>query len=222
MPRVTISEPGTTPQPYRFKLERNLIKIGRGSDNDIVIKCGSVSTDHCYMERVEGGYVMRDKGSTNGIKLNDTPMEAIDLFDGAEVLVGDIPVTFELSDDELETLSHEEFTSHQKKKLPPVDETPKPGRISTSSPRAAHAHRPQPTLQKNGNPFSPLLVFILILLALATGLTLRHLKRTGDFLPSKLIGGTPQEKPEGETDDPTKEEEESNGTEDEPVTDSEM
>lgn len=222
MPRVIISEPGTTPQPYRFKLERNLIKIGRGSDNDIVIKCGSVSTDHCYMERVEGGYVMRDKGSTNGIKLNDTPMEAIDLYDGTEVLVGDIPVTFQLTDDELETLSHEEFTSHQKKKLPPVDEAPTSGRISTSSPRATHANRPQPTLQKSSSPFRPLLVFILLLLALSTGLTLRHLKRTGDFLPSKLMGGTPQEKPEGETDASSKEEEESNGTGDEPVTDSEM
>ncbi len=220
MPRVTISEPGTTPQPYRFKLERNLITIGRGSDNDIIIKCGSASTDHCYMERVEGGYVMRDKGSTNGIKLNDTPMEVIDLFDRTEVLVGDIPVTFELSEDELETLSHEVPTSHQEKKHPPVKDTPKPSRTSTSSPRAAHAQRPQPTLQKNGNPFKSLLVFILLVLALCTGLTLKHLKRTGDFLPTKLLNSSPQEKPEGKTGDPIKEDEESGSTDDEPVTDS--
>ncbi|MBT8038155.1 MAG: FHA domain-containing protein [Verrucomicrobiae bacterium] len=223
MPRVTISEPGKTSQPYRFKLERKRIKIGRGSDNDIVIECVSASTNHCSMERVEGGYIMRDKGSTNGIKLDDTPMEVIDLYNGTEVLVGDVPVFFELSDDELEILDEEEFSPQQKKKLPPVDEEeePKLKRASTSSPRASHTHRPQPALQTNNSPLASVFILILIILAVFAGLTLRHQQRTGEFLPSKLMGDNKQEKQKVKPDDQT-EDEESDFTEDPPVTDSEM
>ncbi len=105
MPRVTISEPGKTPQPYRFKLERKVIKIGRGNDNDIIINCGSASTNHCYMERVQGGYVIHDTASTNGIKVDDTLMDVVDLYDGMDILVGDVLTKFQLSDEELETLA---------------------------------------------------------------------------------------------------------------------
>ena len=178
MPRVTISEPGKTPQPYRFKLEREVIKIGRASDNDIVIECGSASTNHCAMERVEGGYVLRDMGSTNGIKQDDTLMQVIDLFDGMEVLIGDVPFKFQLSDNEIEKLAEEEFTTHQKKKLPPVDDdAPRPA-ASTSSPRASHSYRSQPTVQESGGPFKTLFVFILVIVAIFAGMTIRHNMRT--------------------------------------------
>lgn len=172
-----------------------MIKIGRGSDNDIIIKCGSASTNHCVMERMEGGYVLRDMGSTNGIKQDDTLMEVIDLFDGMEVVVGDIPVKFQLSDDELEKLAEEEFTTHQKKKLPPVanNDEPESSQASTSSPRASHSHRPQPTVQQSGGAFKTLLLFILVLVAIFAGMTLRHNLRTGDFLPTKLMGGNKAE-----------------------------
>jgi pSer/pThr/pTyr-binding forkhead associated (FHA) protein len=205
MPRVTISEPGKTPQPYRFKLERKVIKIGRGGDNDIIMECGSASTNHCVMERVEGGYVLRDMGSTNGIKQEDTLMQAIDLFDGMEVLVGDVPVKFQLSDDELEKLADEEFTTHQKKKLPPVSDDGNEQRSATTySPRASHAHLSQPKVQESGGAFKTLFVFILVLAAIFAGMTLRHNMRTGDFLPAKLMGGEKAEskaakKPEGDS-----------------------
>jgi len=195
MPRVTISEPGKTPQPYRFKLERKVIKIGRGSDNDIVINCGSASTNHCYMERVQGGYVIHDTASTNGIKADDTLMDVIDLHDGMEILVGDVLTKFELSTEELDTLSSEEFTSQQKKKLPAVhedadeDNEAKRSKPSKSSPRSTHSHRSQPKVQESGGAFKTLLVLFMMLVAIAAGMTLRHLKETGDFLPSVLMNG---------------------------------
>jgi len=189
MPRVTISEPGKTPQPYRFKLEREAIHIGRGSDNDIIIECGSCSTQHCVMERVDGGYLIRDTGSTNGIKQDDTLMSIIDLFDGMEVLVGDVPLKFRLSDEEIETLSEEEFTTHQKKKLPPVhdgaiDEEGHHEHASTSSPRASHAkHNSKPMNES----LKTLIVLVLMVVAIAVGMTIRHYKETGDILPAKLM-----------------------------------
>jgi pSer/pThr/pTyr-binding forkhead associated (FHA) protein len=56
MPRVTITVPDRTPQPYRFQLDRRVVSLGRGSDNDIAIDCGSVSVRHAEMVRVDGGY----------------------------------------------------------------------------------------------------------------------------------------------------------------------
>ncbi|MBT8043892.1 MAG: FHA domain-containing protein, partial [Verrucomicrobiae bacterium] len=190
MPRVTISEPGKTPQPYRFKLGRKVIHIGRGSDNDIVVECGSASTKHCTMERVDGGYILRDRGSTNGIKQDDTLMEVIDLFDGMEVYIGDVPFKFQLSDEEIEHLADEEFTTHQKKKLPPPKQEEEEHHPSTSSPRASHVNRSQPTVQESGGALKTLVVFLLVLVAIFAGMTIRHSMRTGDFLPTKLMGGT--------------------------------
>ena len=85
MPRITISEPGKTPQPYRLKTDRQLTKIGRGSDNDIILTAGSASTYHCEMKRVDGGFILDDNDSTNGIKLDETRFSTIDLLDGISI-----------------------------------------------------------------------------------------------------------------------------------------
>jgi hypothetical protein len=107
MPRVTITIPDRKPQPYRFQLDRKLTKLGRGSDNDIVIDCPSVSVHHAEMERVEGGFRLRDLGSTNGIKLRGERREIIPLHDGDSLEVGDVAFDFQLSEEELDALSGE-------------------------------------------------------------------------------------------------------------------
>ncbi|MBK1791192.1 FHA domain-containing protein [Persicirhabdus sediminis] len=123
MPRVTISEPGKAKQPYRFKLDREIVKIGRGADCDIVIDCPSVSTHHCTMKRVPGGFVMDDENSTNGIKLNSTKLEHMDLYDGMQLLIGDIPLDFELDETELDALAEEEKNAPAPQKISDLDET---------------------------------------------------------------------------------------------------
>ena len=213
MPRVTISEPGKTPQPYRFKLERKIIKIGRRSNSDIVIECNSASTDHCTMERVEGGYILRDNDSTNGIKQDDQMMNVIDLFDEMEVLIGDVPMKFQLYESEVEILSEEEFTTHQQKKLPrkkekkkkpepeqeteadPEEDAPRKKAPAKSSTRSNHS----PTVQKNTQSISFFFVFALMIAGVIAGLTLRHYRETGDFLISKWVHGT-EEKTTGTPD----------------------
>ena len=206
MPRVTISEPGKTPQPYRFKLERKVVKIGRSSESDIIVECGSASTNHCTMERVEGGFILRDNDSTNGIKQDDTLMSVIDLFDGMEVLIGDIPMRFELTEDEIEVLSSEEFSTYQQKKLPPTRDEPEPSKPqpTTGSPRATHTHRPQPKVQNSPPSLNFFLVFILMIAGIIAGMTIRHYRETGDFLISKWVHGSEEKAPE-EQQDPEKE-----------------
>ncbi|SHJ12492.1 FHA domain-containing protein [Rubritalea squalenifaciens DSM 18772] len=119
MPRITITEPGRSPQPYRLKLDRESTSIGRASDNDIRIEAGSASTHHCVMKRVSGGFILEDLKSTNGLKVDDTRFSVIDLEDDLTVHIGDdVEFHFTLSDEELEQLSEEDFTPHEKVQFP--------------------------------------------------------------------------------------------------------
>jgi len=107
MPRVIITVPGSSPQPYLFQLDRKSVTLGRGSINDIVLDCASVSVKHAEMRRVEGGYELRDVGSTNGISIHGEKREVIALHDGDTVKLGDVAFDFTLSDEEKERLSGE-------------------------------------------------------------------------------------------------------------------
>ncbi|MCH1508555.1 MAG: FHA domain-containing protein [Akkermansiaceae bacterium] len=115
MPRVSITIAGKNSQPYRFTLDRKKVSIGRGTDCDIVIDCPSVSSLHCTMERVDGGYILRDRKSTNGITLDEEAMAIIDLRNNNDVKVGDVEFGYELSDEELDDLDEEEFVPQEKK-----------------------------------------------------------------------------------------------------------
>lgn len=119
MPRIIIKEPDRKQQPYRLKINRIVTKIGRAKDNDILIKDGSSSTYHCKIKRVEGGFILVDLDSTNGIKYQGTRCSVIDLKDGETVQIGDdIDLKFSLSEEEIKELSAEDFESHQKVSFP--------------------------------------------------------------------------------------------------------
>ena len=143
MPRVAIIVPDQTPQPYRFALDRAKVSIGRGKDNDIIIDDPSVSGLHCTMERVSGGYILRDRGSTNSISLDDHDMEIIDLRNGDDVKVGDVVFEYTLSDDELDELDSEDFETHEKKKAEAAAPAPKKKiKPATAKPASAAPYTP--------------------------------------------------------------------------------
>ena len=107
MPRITITIEDNSSQPYRFSLDRKLVTIGRGSENDIAVDCRSVSVNHAVMKRVPGGFKLRDMDSTNGTRLDGKKVTEIFLENGQEVKVGDVDFDFQLSDEELEKLAQE-------------------------------------------------------------------------------------------------------------------
>lgn len=94
MPRIIITVPGKKAQPYIFKPDRDNIQIGRGSSNDIVIDCPSISTLHAELVRVDDGYELRDLGSTNGIKKDGKRHEKIQLEEGDKLKLGDAEFEF--------------------------------------------------------------------------------------------------------------------------------
>jgi transcriptional regulator with GAF, ATPase, and Fis domain len=58
-------------------LEGDLLRIGKSTDNDLVLSDTTVSREHCEIVRDDKGYLLRDLGSTNGT-----------LLDGAEIREG--------------------------------------------------------------------------------------------------------------------------------------
>ena len=212
MPRIVITEPDGQGQPYRFEIDRKRVSIGRGSDNDILLTHRSTSSEHCTMERVKGGFILRDQDSTNGIQQDKSLMQVIDLKDGMALSMGDVTLDFQLSEEEIETLSKEDFVPHQMEKQSasqPEAEVEKKGSLALkentassdahkqsdesdkpSSPAATPPTPPsynQPVIRSGGSSAKPLLIFILIIAALFTGMTVSHKLRTGNSLPTKII-----------------------------------
>lgn len=168
MPRVTITVPEKTPQPYRFQLDRQVVTLGRGAENDIVMDSGSVSVKHAEMRRIKGGYELHDLGSTNGIKQGGVRDEVIPLHSGATVKVGDVAFDFSLSEDEIEELNREKpakiplNTRDEKIPLPP---------------RETRAY----TEASGESGFFTTLVFLILAsAAFFTGMAVRHQKETGN------------------------------------------
>ncbi len=186
MPRIVITVPGRTPQPYRFQLDRQSVSLGRGSENDIVVDCPSVSVRHAVMERIEGGYRLRDQGSTNGIKLDGEVMETVRLRHGLSVRVGDVAFDFTLSDDEREALAREKPQDES----PIVKEEPSaaPIRRPSASPRPVTVVQPPSTA---ASFFMTLLFLLLAAFAFFVGLSIRYAKDHNNHSLIQAMQGVP-------------------------------
>lgn len=176
MPRVTITVPDKNAQPYRFQLDREVVTLGRGSENDIAIDSGSVSVNHAEMRRVKGGYELHDVGSTNGIKLDGLRLLSIPLRNGAEVYIGDVAFDFMLTEEELEALAPEKPGGSTQSSIVRDEE------VSPSVPKPSR----QPTTYvatSSGGGFGATLLFVLFaVIAFYAGLAIRHQKATGGSL----------------------------------------
>lgn len=209
MPRVTITLPEKNAQPYRFQLERKVVSLGRGSDNDIVIDSESVSGKHAEMQRVDGGYVLTDLGSTNGIKLDEVRQQKIPLISGMTVKLGDVAFDFSLSEEELELLSHEAPAYPEPSDPAPLPDLPE---AAPSEPKRERApkQRARAAEPSNDGPGSGMVWLFIILAAAAffTGLSVRHQKETGESLIKAIVNKSELKK-EGaeETETPPAEEE---------------
>ncbi len=198
MPRVTITVPDKNPQPYRFALDRKSVTLGRGSENDIVVDCGSISVHHAVMERIEGGYQLRDLGSTNGTKLNGKPQDKVELLDGLTVQIGDVDFHFTLTADEQMALAKErpdgespiiKEETEEKPKRNRSPERPAPAPVASSSAPSAAA-----------NFFMTLLFFVLAAGAFFLGLSIRYSKENpGRSMVQDMKNGLPAEEAPADT-----------------------
>lgn len=166
MPRVTITVPDVNPQPYRFQLDRRVVTLGRGNNNDIVIDCGSVSGSHAEMRRIEGGYELHDLDSTNGIKLDGERMLVIPLQSGLSVKLGDVFFDFQLNDEELQALALEN-TPVEASITPEPEEAPSKKEAVDNPERTSIGRR------------LTIWFLLIAMIAFCTGMAIRYQKETG-------------------------------------------
>lgn len=196
MPRITITAESQSPQPYRFGLDRQSVSLGRGEDCDILVDCGSVSLQHAVMERVPGGYQLRDLGSTNGIELDGVRQDVIALVNGQDVKLGDVDFDFVLSDDELGVLALEKPVTAVAQELPPLP-TPQPAMAAApqhQQSRPAQQQAPAEAGMSSGGLNS--VAVLLAVIAFFIGMAIHFNQQTGESLITVInnrITGTPVE-----------------------------
>ena len=69
--------------------EKTTVTVGRHPENDIVIRDGTVSRHHASFIRNDGGFIVTDNGSKNGIIVNAIKVESARLEEGDVVRIGD-------------------------------------------------------------------------------------------------------------------------------------
>jgi pSer/pThr/pTyr-binding forkhead associated (FHA) protein len=79
----------------RFALRPGAVtRLGRASDNDIVINDSSVSRHHASIESVNGRFELRDQQSQNGTYVSDERVTQRPIADGDLIRLGQAPFTF--------------------------------------------------------------------------------------------------------------------------------
>jgi hypothetical protein len=146
-----------------------------------VIDCGSVSVKHAEMVRVDGGYELRDVGSTNGIKLDGERRDVISLRTGLSVKLGDVAFDFVLTDEEMEALAKEKVVSGEAE----ADEE-NDGARDRQQVRPA-PRKPVMVHDEAGGGFGMIVLFlILAAAAFFAGMAVRFQKETGNSLLDAL------------------------------------
>lgn len=72
----------------RFRLEQDVVSIGRAQDSAIFLDDFSVSRRHAELARAGGSFLVRDLGSLNGTYVERERVEEHLLADGEEVQIG--------------------------------------------------------------------------------------------------------------------------------------
>lgn len=70
--------------------------IGRHEECDVQLESRKVSRRHCCIAQVEDRLVIRDLESTNGIRVNGTPVQEATIADGDEVTIGNLEFEVQL------------------------------------------------------------------------------------------------------------------------------
>jgi predicted component of type VI protein secretion system len=80
-------------QPWAFVFRGGVVRIGRGTDNEIVLPDDRVSRRHGQLTSRQGTLVYTDLGSSNGSQVNGAAVREIALGVGDVVRVGNSTLT---------------------------------------------------------------------------------------------------------------------------------
>jgi pSer/pThr/pTyr-binding forkhead associated (FHA) protein len=72
------------------ELEKARVTLGRGAGADVVLEHASISNEHAALELFDGGFRLRDLGSTNGVTVNGAKVSVADLKHGDRFELGSL------------------------------------------------------------------------------------------------------------------------------------
>lgn len=77
-----------------YKLSKNVTKIGRRDDNNLIIDNLRVSRVHAQIRRTKDGFILFDIDSTSGTKVNGHLIRQHKLSNGDVIEIADVPLIF--------------------------------------------------------------------------------------------------------------------------------
>jgi DNA-binding NtrC family response regulator len=86
---------------------RGTVRIGKAPDNDLVLSDHAVSRYHCEIVRAQGGFLVRDLGSTNGTLLDGLAVSGAVAPMGTVLKVGGVDLALRPEADLVEVEPHE-------------------------------------------------------------------------------------------------------------------
>ena len=121
MPKITFNIPEKEPQKVSLTLEHERISIGRKKPSDILIGHASISSKHCILKRINGGFELIDSKSTNGVHFQGARVSKITIKEDTKFHLGHVAVRFQYSEEELHKLRGKQPKKKPgKPKLPPL------------------------------------------------------------------------------------------------------
>jgi pSer/pThr/pTyr-binding forkhead associated (FHA) protein len=80
--------------PVAHELVEDIVMIGRGPSNHIVIDHPTVSAQHAILARIADSYRLNDLHSTNGTQINGVSITDAELKDGDKIRFGSVVAVF--------------------------------------------------------------------------------------------------------------------------------
>ena len=77
-----------------FPLDKQVVRIGRNLENDLVLNHPTVSRFHAEIHYEEHQFFLIDKNSSSGTFLNNKKITKFQLFAGDIILIAKVPVMF--------------------------------------------------------------------------------------------------------------------------------
>jgi len=94
---LTVTSGDSTGATYQIKMGVN--SIGRGDDNDFVLKDGTVSRVHAIIRADNNGFIISDLGSTSGTTVGNIKLGSETLESGSTIQVGNTTFNYVSVDD---------------------------------------------------------------------------------------------------------------------------
>ncbi len=79
----------------RFPIGKAPVTFGRSEENAVVLTSTFASRSHAEVRHENGGYVLEDRGSRNGTRVNGNPVKTHKLQSGDQIIIGDETFRFE-------------------------------------------------------------------------------------------------------------------------------